>query len=56
MKTGVWNLVFGLVAVVAGASGRFTLFGMGSSTALTVAGALLAAFGLVQLVRSRRQP
>ena len=51
----MWNLGFGLVAVVAGASGQFTLFGTGSSTLLVVAGGILAAFGLVQVVRSRRQ-
>jgi hypothetical protein len=49
----MWNLVFGLVAVVAGASGQFTLLGTGSGTALIVVGGLLAAFGLLQLVRSR---
>ena len=53
MRSGVWNIGFGLVAVAAGASGRFTLLGTGSSTALMVVGGLLAAFGLTQLVRSR---
>ena len=51
----MWNLGFGLVAVALGASGQFTLFGTGSSTWLVVAGGVLAAFGLVQVVRSRRQ-
>jgi hypothetical protein len=54
MKAGAWNLIFGLVAVVAGVSGKFALLGTGSPTALIVAGGLLAAFGLFQLVRSRR--
>jgi hypothetical protein len=49
----MWNLGFGVVAVAAGASGRFALLGTGSSAALVVVGGLLAAFGLVQLVRSR---
>jgi hypothetical protein len=53
MRAGMWNLGFGLVAVVAGASGQFTLLGTDSKTALMVAGGLLAAFGLFQLVRSR---
>jgi hypothetical protein len=55
MRSGMWNLGFGLVAIVMGASGQFTLFGTSSGTALIVAGGLLAAFGLFQLVRSRGQ-
>lgn len=53
MKAGSWNLAFGLVAIVAGASGRFELPGTSSPTPLIVVGGLLAAFGLFQLVRSR---
>jgi hypothetical protein len=53
VRAGVWNLVFGLVAAVAGASGRFQLLGTSSSTALIVVGGLLALFGAIQLVRSR---
>jgi hypothetical protein len=53
MRSGIWNLGFGLIAVAAGASGRFALLGTGSSTALVIVGGLLAAFGLIQLVRSR---
>lgn len=53
MRAGVWNLLFGLGAVAAGASGRFTLLGTDSGTALMVVGGLLAAFGAFQLFRSR---
>jgi hypothetical protein len=53
MKSGVWNLGFGLVAVAAGLSGRFALIGTNSTTMLVVAGAALAAFGVFQLWRSR---
>jgi hypothetical protein len=53
MKSGVWNLGFGLVAIAAGATGKFALLGTSSSTALVVAGALLAAFGVFQLARTR---
>lgn len=53
MKAGMWNLGLGLVGVVMGATGQYTLFGTGSSTALMVVGGLLAALGLFQLVRNR---
>ncbi|MDP9000805.1 MAG: hypothetical protein M3O46_11915 [Myxococcota bacterium] len=53
MKAGTWNLGFGLLAIIAGASGRFQLPGTTTATPLIVVGALLAAFGLFQLMRSR---
>lgn len=53
MKSGVWNLGFGLVAVGAGASGEFALPGTHSPTPLIVAGALLAVFGVYQLWKSK---
>jgi hypothetical protein len=49
----MWNLAFGLVAVAAGLSGRFTLLGTGSPTLLIVAGGLVASLGAFQLWRSR---
>jgi hypothetical protein len=55
MKAGVWNLVFGLVGVALGLSGQFVLLGTSSSGALAAVGGVLAAWGLVQIVRSRRQ-
>ena len=54
MKAGVWNLVFVLAAVAAGASGQFALPFTGSPAALMIAGGLVAALGIFQLVRSRR--
>jgi hypothetical protein len=53
MKTGVWNLGFGLVAIVAGATGQFTLLGTNSSMLLIVAGGIVAALGAYQLWRLR---
>jgi len=53
VKTGLWNLGFGLVAIVAGASGRFALLGTSSSTLLMVAGGAVAALGVYQLWRLR---
>ena len=55
MRAGTWNLLFGIVAVIAGASGKFELLGTSSSTALVAVGGILAAFGLFQLIRSSRK-
>jgi hypothetical protein len=53
MRAGVWNLGFGILAIIAGLSGRFTLMGTHSSTALYVVGGCIAALGVYQLVRQR---
>ena len=53
MKSGVFNLGFGLVAVALGATKEFTLLGTDSSTLLMVAGGAVAAFGVFQLWRNR---
>jgi hypothetical protein len=53
MSAGVWNLIIGVLAVVAGLSGRFTLIGTHSSTALYIFGACIAALGIYQLSRRR---
>jgi hypothetical protein len=53
MKSGVFNLGFGLVAVAAGATGQFKLLGTDSSTLLIVAGALVATLGVFQLWKNR---
>ncbi|HEY8089763.1 MAG TPA: hypothetical protein VIF09_18010 [Polyangiaceae bacterium] len=56
MKAGYWNIGFGLVAIAAGASGRFALLGTGSPMWLMIAGGALAVFGGYQLVRDRDRP
>jgi hypothetical protein len=53
MKSGIWNLGFGIVAVLAGAGGGYALPGTTSPVPLIVVGSLLAAFGLYQLAASR---
>jgi hypothetical protein len=55
MKSGIWNLGFGLIAVLAGATGGYALPGTSSPTPLIVVGAAVAAFGLFQLARSTRR-
>jgi hypothetical protein len=58
MPAGIWNLVFGLAAVAAGLSGKFTLIGTAGSSgqyALAGVGGLLACYGLYQIVTSRKK-
>ena len=56
MKAGYWNIGFGVLAIIGGASGKFALLGTGSPMWLMVAGGALAAFGVYQLVRDRDRP
>jgi hypothetical protein len=53
MRAGVWNIVFGLVAVAAGASGKYALPFTSSPLPLMVLGGAVAAFGAYQLFRDR---
>ncbi len=55
MKAGVWNLGFGLLALVLGLTGKFSLIGTSSPYLLAVAGGALATWGVVQMLRSKRQ-
>ncbi len=54
MAAGIWNLLFGLAALAAGASGQFHFIGTNSSTLLMAVGGAIAAFGVYQLVRARK--
>ncbi|GAC1595286.1 MAG: hypothetical protein NVS3B20_19240 [Polyangiales bacterium] len=51
MQSAIFNIVLGLVAIAFGASGKFTLVGTESATALIIFGVALSAFGVVQAVR-----
>jgi hypothetical protein len=55
MKSGMWNLAFGAVAVVAGLSGRFAIPGTQSPMPLVALGGIVAVFGLSQIIRAARQ-
>ena len=50
----MWNLIFGLILLVGGLSGKLALIGTNSSMALAVLGAALMVWGVVQLVRGKR--
>jgi len=56
MRAGIWNLLFGLVAVAAGASGKFVLPFTTSPLPLMVLGGAIASFGAYQLWRDRAKP
>lgn len=55
MGAGVWNVFIGIAAVVAGASGQFSLVFTNSSTLLMAFGGVLAAYGVFQIVRASRR-
>jgi hypothetical protein len=54
MRSGIWNLLFGIVAFAAGYSGEFALMFTNSSKLLMAAGALVAFVGVGQLARGKR--
>jgi hypothetical protein len=53
MKSGVFNLGVGLIAVALGASGHAVLPGTENPNWLVLAGAAVTAFGVFQLWRNR---
>jgi hypothetical protein len=53
MRAGVFNIIFGFIAIGLGFSGKMQLIGTGSSMALAVFGGVVAVWGIVQIVRDR---
>jgi len=51
----VWNIVIGLVFVAGGLSGKLALRGTDSGPALAALGAVLAGYGVFQLIQQRKQ-
>jgi uncharacterized membrane protein HdeD (DUF308 family) len=49
----MWNIIIGILLIIAGLSGRFALIGTGSSSALAAIGAVILVWGIVQVVRRR---
>ena len=54
MLVPILNIVLGVAMIIGGASGRLALFGTGSGAALMVVGAVCAALGVYQVVRTVR--
>jgi hypothetical protein len=50
----MWNIVIGILLVVAGLSGRFTLIGTNNPMLLVLFGVGLVVWGVVQVSRRRR--
>ena len=54
MSAGIWNMLFGALAIALGASGKFNLMFTNSPLALVGVGVAIFLYGVFQLVRSRR--
>lgn len=51
----VWNIIFGVVFIVGGLSGKMAIRGTDSSNGLAVLGGVLLVWGIVQVVKSKQQ-
>jgi hypothetical protein len=51
----VWNIIIGLALVAGGLSGKLVLIGTRSGPALAAIGAVMAGFGVYQLIQQRKQ-
>ena len=54
MAPGIWNMIFGALAIGLGLSGKFHLMFVDSPWALPAVGAAIFAYGVYQFVRARR--
>jgi hypothetical protein len=55
MAVGLFNIILGVACIAGGLSGKLTLLGTQSGTALVVAGGVAVGLGLVQVARNRRR-
>lgn len=51
----MWNILFGILFIAGGLSGRFSLIFTNSPTALTIVGVVLLVWGIVQVAGSRKE-
>lgn len=54
MSAGIWNMLFGALAIGLGASGKFNLMFTNSPYALVALGVAIFCYGVFQFIRSRR--
>ncbi|MCB1229213.1 MAG: hypothetical protein KDN19_03040 [Verrucomicrobiae bacterium] len=50
----MWNIIFGIVFIIGGLSGKLALLGTNSGNLLALVGAGLLVWGIVQVIRARR--
>ena len=50
----MWNIIIGILMIIAGLSGKFALIGTSSSKGLAAVGAAVLVWGIVQVTRGRR--
>jgi hypothetical protein len=50
----MFNIIIGIIFIVGGLSGKLSLIGTSSSPAIVVVGAGLVAWGIYQVLQSRR--
>ena len=55
LESHMWNIVWGLVCVVGGASGQLALRGTNSSGALVAVGGVLILVGIFQMMKARSE-
>jgi uncharacterized membrane protein YfcA len=48
------SLIFGIIMIIGGASGKLVLIGTNSSTALVVVGVVVTAIGVFQMMSSKK--
>jgi hypothetical protein len=51
----MWNIIIGLAMVAGGLSGKLALRGTNSGPALAALGAVLAGYGVFQMIQQRKQ-
>ena len=51
----MFNIIIGIIFIVGGLSGKLSLIGTSSSPAIVVVGAGLVAWGIYQVLQSRRE-
>ena len=54
MGTGIFNIIVGVLSILAGLSGRFAFIGTDSPWPLIALGVVIAGLGVYQIMKARR--